>query len=196
MRLRRAHAGPGEAEEADGFEEGEEQERLEAPLGGHGVGAVFLAQVVVAPEPRPVQEVGEEVAGVDGDEGPGHLQRAEAEVVWERDGEGFEEGEDQRVGESGEEGEEEDDGLADEHFEGAEPDLAGFFERDARRFELVGAVDVGVFAGFAAPLGFTVEEDGRARLGHEEVDGLHGDAEDELDPEIPLPGEVCPYCQK
>lgn len=54
---------------------------------------------------------------------------------------------------------------------------------------------VGGGAGFAARGGdggsFAVEHHGGARLGHgEEVHRLHEDAEDELDPEVPSPGEV------
>lgn len=147
--------------------------------------------MVVAPEPGPVEEVGEEVGGVDGDECPGYLEGAEAKVVGEGDVEGFEEGEDEGVGEAGEEGKKEHDGFSDEHFKRSEPDFAGFFERDAGLLELVGAVDVGVFACFAAALCFAVDEDRGSAFGHEEVDCLHCNAEDELDPKVPLPCEVC-----
>lgn len=143
--------------------------------------------MVVAPEPGPVEEVGEEVGGVDGDECPGYLQSSKAKVVGEGDVEGFEKGEDEGVREAGEEGKEEDDGFANEHFKRSEPDFAGFFEGDARFLKLVGAVDVGVFTCLAAPLCFAVDEDRGSAFGHEEVNCLYCYTEDELDPEVPLP---------
>lgn len=57
-------------------------------------------------------------------------------------------------------------------------------------FELVGPPDVGL-SGFASAPGFSIQDDGGSRLGHEEkMQGLHGGAEEQLDPEIPAPCQI------
>jgi hypothetical protein len=48
-----------------------------------------------------------------------------------------------------------------------------------------------ILAGFAPPLGFAVDKDGRSAFGHEEMDRLRGNAKDKLNPEVPIPAEIC-----
>ena len=80
-------------------------------------------------------------------------------------------------------------------MKGSNPNLAGFFEGDARLFEFVGSVYVRVFSGLAATLRFSVDKNCRTTFGHEEDDRLGDGAEDELDPEEPLPIEdYLKYC--
>lgn len=189
MHAGRAHGRPCETEEPDRLERGEPEQPFQPAFGHERVVAFFPADRVVAHEPGPVGEVGDEVSEVDRDEGPGQGEGAEVVVAAVYRAEGLEEGEDQRVGEPGEDGEEENDGLAHEHLEGSKPDLEGFFAGHAGFLELVGTVDVGVFACAAPAAGFAVDEDGGAGFRHEEMQGLHRAAEDELGPEVPAPGE-------
>lgn len=74
-------------------------------------------------------------------------------------------------------------------MEGSDPDLASFLERDSRILQFIWSVDVGVFACLATTLGFSVDEDRGSAFWHEKDDGLDDTAEDELDPEEPLPAE-------
>lgn len=150
---------------------------------------MLLAVVTITPEPGEVREVCEEVGKVDRNDRPGLSKSAEAPTLLVHDGETFEEGEDQSIGETGEEGQAEDDRLAHKHVEGSDPNLAGFFGRNTRLFQLVGSIDIGVFSTLTAALGFAIDQDGGTTLGHEEDDGLRHASEDELDPEEPLPIE-------
>jgi hypothetical protein len=180
----RALGRPGEAEQADGFEGSGPKEPFQAALGKHA--ARLVAVVVVAPEPRVVGEVGDEVRQVDRDERPRHRQGAEAPLLV-HGLEGLEESEDEGVGESGEQRETQHDRLGDQHDPRAHPDRSEFFERDSGGFQLIWAVDIWVFARLATAFCFFVEDDCCAALGHEEVDRLRAAVEDQLDPEVPAP---------
>jgi len=128
----RALRRPREAEETYGLEWRRPQKPFEAALRDHGVAAVLLAVVRVAPEPRVVGEVGDEVGQVDGDKRPRDGQDAEVPLLV-HGLEALEEGEDEGVGEAGEQGEAEHDGLGDQHDPGAHPDGAELFDGDSRR---------------------------------------------------------------
>ena len=89
MVFRNQLTSPGKSEQPDRLEQRKQKKRLQSSLWCHPVGAVLLAQVIIAPEPGPVQEVGEEVSGVDRNESPSDLKCAETEVVRECDVESF-----------------------------------------------------------------------------------------------------------
>ena len=70
------------------------------------------------------------------------------------------------------------------------PDLPDADALPETATSFVRAIDVPVFAGFAATLGLLVEHDGTACLRDEKMDELSEAAEDELNPEYPAPVEV------
>lgn len=186
---RRAERRPREADQADGLEGRQEQEDLHAALGLEVV-ALLLAGARVAPDPRQVNNIRDEISNVDRDDGPRGLEHAEIPRLV--DGrEALEEDEDEGIRKPGEQREEEDDRLADEHLKGPRPDLARLFQGYARDLELVGAVDLQPGGGLAAALCLPVDEDCAAALGGEEVDYLDRGAEYELDVEEPVPREIC-----
>ena len=184
-----AEGRPGEAKQADRFQWRQEQQPLEPALGRDRIVAVTRADLLVAPEPGEVREVGDGVGEVDGDEGPGLGEGAEAPTLLVHDGEALKEGEDKSVRETGQQRQAEDDGLAQQHVEGAKQDCASFLHRDAGLLQFVGAVDVGVLARLATLLGDLIHDDGGAGLGHKEDDKLDGTTEDELNPEEPAPAK-------
>lgn len=172
------------------LKESEPQERLQSSFRRIVVWSMLLPLSFVPPEDGPVQEVREKVRCVDRNERPSDLERAEPEVGRVRDSKGFQESEDQSVRESRQERQEQDDGFADKHLEWSKPDLARFLQRYARPLQFVRSIDIRILTTLTTSLCFAIHEDGRAAFRHEEVDGLNHNTEDELDPEVPLPGQV------
>jgi hypothetical protein len=112
----------------------------------------------------------------------------------EDEGEAVEAGEDESVAEATEQGQESDDRLGQE--EEVRPphelqDVLGIEALEEAPPDLVGTVDVGIFAGLASALSLMIEKNGGASLwDREEVDDLDDSAEDELSVEDPAPVEV------
>lgn len=188
VRLGRSHGCPGKAKEANGLQRSQKEQPLEAKLGCYVVRALAVDAVLVPEDPGDVAGVGNGITNVDWDEGPGNLKSTEAPLLV-HGMKALLEGKDESIGESREKRTGQDDGLAEEHLEGAHPCDGELVEGDAGTLDLVGAPGIRVLACLTAALGLLVHDDGGATLGHEEVDGLGGGTEDELDPEVPVPGE-------
>lgn len=189
MHPRRAQRRPGKPDQADGLERRQEQEDLHAPLRLE-VFTLLLPGACVAVDPGEVDEVGDEVGDVDGDDGPRGLEHPEVPGLVHH-GKTLEEDEDEGIREAREQRQEQNDRFADEHLERTRPDLDGLLHGDARHLELVGPVDLEPRVCFPPALGLLVDEDGAAALGGEEVDELDRGAEYELDVEEPVPREIC-----
>lgn len=172
----------------DGLQGRSPQKPLQTTLGNHGTDP--LAVVLVAPEPRPVREVGDKVCGVDGNESPRDSEYPEVPLLVHRL-ETLKESEDQGVGETRQQGQTQDNGLGEQHDPWAHPDSLQFLGRDTRLLQLVRSVDVRILARLASALGFLVENDGRTGFGHEEMNRLSATVEDKLNPEVPTPVEDC-----
>ena len=139
-------------------------------------------------------EVSEEIANDDRDESEtdGCSTEFPLFVDWF---EGFEECEDEGVGEAGEKGEAEHNRFADKHFERTGPDDENSLDGEAlfKWFEFIGAIDVG-FTSFTPLFGEVVEHDcGACLRDKEKVEELDDAAEDQLDPEVPMPGAMSLY---
>ena len=149
--------------------------------------------VGVAPEPRVVRKVRDEVCQVDRDERPSDSESAEAPLLV-YGLKTLEECEDERIGETREQRQAQNDGLGDQHDPGTHPDGTELLERDTGCLQFVRTIDVGVLAGLAPSLGLLVEDDCCAGFWHEEVNGLGTAVEDKLNPEVPTPMQDCICC--
>ena len=178
---------PSKAKQTDRFKGRKEQQPLKTTLRGNSCITVFETKLLVSEEPWEVGEVGDEIGGVDGNNGPSLRKGTEAPSLLVHEGETLQEGEDQSIGETGQKRQAQHDGLTQKHVEGSCPNLASFLERDTRGLQFIGSVDVGVFSCLAAALGFIVHDDGRTTLGHEEDDKLGDTSEDKLNPKEPFP---------
>ena len=144
--------------------------------------------MLVPDDPGDITGVRNDIANVDGDEGPGDLQSTKAPLLVH----GLEallEGKDEGVGKPRQQRAGQDNRFAHEHLVRADHGNGKLVEGDSGVLDLIGTVDVGVLPRLAASLGLLVHDYGGAALGHEEVEGLGSGSEDELDPEVPVPRE-------
>lgn len=185
----RTEGRPREPDQADGLEGSQEQEDLHSAFGLEVI-AFLLAGPGVAPDPRQVDDIRDEVGDIDGDDGPRGLEHGEVPgLIHSR--EALEEDKDECIRKPREQRQEEHDRLPDKHLKWPRPDLTRLLERHPRDLKLVRAVDLESGGGLSAALGLPVDEDGAAALGREEVDYLDRGAEYELDVEEPVPREIC-----
>lgn len=183
------HGCPGEPKQTNRLQRRDKQQEQQTSLRLAGGVALTLTDQFLAANVWQEDGVGYSVTDDDGDEAEPSLQRIEAPLL-EDQRERLDAREDQGIRKPRQQRQEQHDGLEDEHLKGAAPDAQDLTDLKTVLQQLIGAVDVGILARLATPFGLPVDQDGGAGLGDDEqVQQLGCTTEDELDPEVPLPGQ-------